>query len=173
MWDQRLGTSKRRLPLRIIPTYVGSTKRRDLNCALYANHSHVCGINVTAFSPSVAPDESFPRMWDQQLREVVRRLIERIIPTYVGSTPAWPFTLWNDTNHSHVCGINYSTASAADEWLESFPRMWDQLLLGSLIAFSFRIIPTYVGSTPSIKRTKYHPANHSHVCGINCPAYLC
>ena len=50
---------------------------------------------------------------------------------------------------------------------ESFPRMWDQLLVRSVIDLRCRIIPTYVGSTRWISSTSCSSSNHSHVCGIN------
>ena len=66
-------------------------------------------------------------MWDQQIINFIFPFIDRIIPTYVGSTPAIV----------HSCASQY----------ESFPRMWDQRLRALCIHLENRIIPTYVGST--------------------------
>ena len=52
---------------------------------------------------------------------------------------------------------------------ESFPRMWDQLLVRSVIDLRCRIIPTYVGSTTRAASRPSPSSNHSHVCGINRP----
>ena len=45
--------------------------------------------------------------------------------------------------------------------------MWDQQKVGSCDSFSSRIIPTYVGSTATITKSRLNISNHSHVCGIN------
>ena len=90
------------------------------------NHSHVCGINQRTPSISRRHGESFPRMWDQRLAESCDRVNKRIIPTYVGSTCRRTKTLFFGANHSHVCGINRFSRSAAIWRSESFPRMWDQ-----------------------------------------------
>ena len=50
---------------------------------------------------------------------------------------------------------------------ESFPRMWDQLVLRNRDGRKFRIIPTYVGSTLNKLDETNRISNHSHVCGIN------
>ena len=66
MWDQQRIKKASRTPVRIIPTYVGSTGFILLGVVLDA--------------------ESFPRMWDQPNSAPVYRGRVRIIPTYVGST---------------------------------------------------------------------------------------
>ena len=126
MWDQRLGTSKRRLPRRIIPTYVGSTLPRFRRQLLQTNHSHVCGINATEPAAIANHFESFPRMWDQLGLCGARAKISRIIPTYVGSTTVPVCVKGMSSNHSHVCGINSATKRSSSSSIESFPRMWDQ-----------------------------------------------
>ena len=65
MWDQHPLPSLTLPYCRIIPTYVGSTDAIDYLENKLPNHSHVCGINATLTHPQAAPDESFPRMWDQ------------------------------------------------------------------------------------------------------------
>ena len=86
MWDQRFVRPGDVEGVRIIPTYVGSTKIRAMLLGLAANHSHVCGINfLYTHSPQIS-DESFPRMGDQLHDAEERDVSHRIIPTYVGST---------------------------------------------------------------------------------------
>ena len=153
---------------RIIPTYVGSTRRAERGRIVFSNHSHVCGINITKLISTFETYESFPRMWDQRDDRKTFRCVLRIIPTYVGSTSSARLIQWQSSNHSHVCGIN------------------------AICEFTFlrrhRIIPTYVGSTrisffmlsccfesfPRMWDQHYacieqgtHNPNHSHVCGIN------
>ena len=71
-------------------------------------------------------------MWDQRVLTGGRVEISRIIPTYVGST------VWQ--------------LSELDCYLESFPRMWDQLDERLALWVLQRIIPTYVGSTSTTGR---------------------
>ena len=147
MWDQLHAISEFRQFVRIIPTYVGSTRPDSTIGITCSNHSHVCGINVIHHFALSSFSESFPRMWDQQRNISITVDGDRIIPTYVGSTYAsLPFSLYT-SNHSHVCGINPSTTNSRPQKSESFPRMWDQLSRLSNFNVCDRIIPTYVGST--------------------------
>ena len=106
MWDQLQIRATRDHNKRIIPTYVGSTHTSDLLVHNLTNHSHVCGINSTETVPSDASAESFPRMWDQLIRQEKNSVYGRIIPTYVGSTARLKSPVSSASNHSHVCGIN-------------------------------------------------------------------
>ena len=167
---------------------MGSTPSRHPPLPGSTNHSHVCGINRRSFVHCLLQNESFPRMWDQHafttvdMRGVriiptyvgstvdhykIKKQYPRIIPTYVGSTDIRHTVHIGTANHSHVCGINYLENEYGQQWDESFPRMWDQHRHFSLPCHSFRIIPTYVGSTLRLEPSFNVPPNHSHVCGIN------
>ena len=111
--------------------------------------------------------ESFPRLWDQPALSLSHLLKRRIIPTYVGSTKRHRFSVFCCSNHSHVCGINMIIDSVQGKIVESFPRMWDQLVAESNCLYCFRIIPTYVESTTAFRTLCCTLPNHSHVCGIN------
>ena len=65
-------------------------------------------------------------MWDQPMETDLNTAIDRIIPTYVGSTVAARVLALGDPNHSHVCGINDAVFLFVCVNVESFPRMWDQ-----------------------------------------------
>ena len=167
MWDQPTKPQINAVPKRINPTFVGSTRLIGATTSLAPNHSHVCGINKRQGVKAGVPDESFPRMWDQQSIAAANRENLRIIPTYVGSTFFVGSVFKFDANHSHVCGINECSLHGCTEFDESFPRMWDQLLFLHYINHGIRIIPTYVGSTRGFKNLMQITTNHSHVCGIN------
>ena len=106
MWDQPFLKIRQNEIFRIIPTYVGSTTGRAALRLRVANHSHVCGSNPCRPYWCSVPRESFPRMWDQHQPCPRLLLVERIIPTYVGSTTRHTDGGSVETNHSHVCGIN-------------------------------------------------------------------
>ena len=106
MWDQHVPFTDDEIDIRIIPTYVGSTRHILDYEFLAANHSHVCGINGENTSFSRVPHESFPRMWDQLHPGRLSDGRGRIIPTYVGSTCTLVGCRMAAANHSHVCGIN-------------------------------------------------------------------
>ena len=149
MWDQLILEIFMNPPIRIIPTYVGSTRSGliiNVNCT---NHSHVCGINSNWHVIYPAIHESFPRMWDQQMIIQIFHFLNRIIPTYVGSTCDRKRKTGLLPNHSHVCGINRFPRVRVVREFESFPRMWDQPVPSSAAGAGDRIIPTYVGSTIS------------------------
>ena len=111
-------------------------------------------------------------MWDQPLPRIGRVPANRIIPTYVGSTIIDSYNLGTYPNHSHVCGINLSPLPLLQFLIESFPRMWDQLVPQAVDLMPARIIPTYVGSTRRPRSSGASRSNHSHVCGINCKSVL-
>ena len=111
--------------------------------------------------------ESFPRMWDQPVHWSFFHPLNRIIPTYVGSTELLLIDATVVPNHSHVCGINLQMFMRPSSISESFPRMWDQHRASVPFPPHYRIIPTYVGSTDCALCLLSSAANHSHVCGIN------
>ena len=127
-------------PQRIIPTYVGSTPAQCKHHVFLSNHSHVCGINKNLCLCFISST--------------------RIIPTYVGSTASHSKRSTFETNHSHVCGINEGFAASSASLIESFPRMWDQLLFPLKKNRILRIIPTYVGSTLQIAFTLHQAIQH-------------
>ena len=172
MWDQLIFRNIRCLDFRIIPTYVGSTSEGHPGISQRSNHSHVCGINAFDAINSLCTFESFPRMWDQLRSAGCPAVPSRIIPTYVGSTLAAQPVAARPANHSHVCGINIDLLHNIYRFLESFPRMWDQLSFSSISFMFLRIIPTYVGSTSIPRGEMRELPNHSHVCGIN-PSSRC
>ena len=106
-------------------------------------------------------------MWDQLLVQFIKIRLDRIIPTYVGSTLRLIVPLPYLPNHSHVCGINILISLDDSRVCESFPRMWDQRNIHILHFLRVRIIPTYVGSTARRAVFALKDPNHSHVCGIN------
>ena len=108
-------------------------------------------------------------MWDQHSIRGFQIVIGRIIPTYVGSTIRTNVIAVNDSNHSHVCGINGRVEENPETLTESFPRMWDQRIVSDPGILLIRIIPTYVGSTYRVPTRPGLGPNHSHVCGINGP----
>ena len=167
MWDQLIVAILIHQICRIIPTYVGSTVAVLVLALGHPNHSHVCGINENKVLFQTYEDESFPRMWDQHHILCPVQKWFRIIPTYVGSTPSPLKSSNENSNHSHVCGINQEVLQKAADLFESFPRMWDQPCRLCADTLCFRIIPTYVGSTKFIIKIKHCSTNHSHVCGIN------
>ena len=167
MWDQQGKCFCTVEPFRIIPTYVGSTQGTGEAGTYWPNHSHVCGINLEINREFISNDESFPRMWDQLCFTLKCKGFSRIIPTYVGSTSSSSVQRKEQSNHSHVCGINMRTKNTPFLGYESFPRMWDQQSRTVSRIFTWRIIPTYVGSTDRPKAKNRLATNHSHVCGIN------
>ena len=154
MWDQRSPYNLIIYTQRIIPTYVGSTVYMILVAVLTLNHSHVCGINGAGSAPPRIAHESFPRMWDQLLDRKASPDLDRIIPTYVGSTAYYYYQCGAKKNHSHVCGINATESETDTAEFESFPRMWDQRTFHPSHNPLDRIIPTYVGSTTKSRNSR-------------------
>ena len=155
---------------RIIPTHVGSTYSCIEQGTHNPNHSHACGINVLFVYSRFHASESFPRMWDQHALRVSLCRFFRIIPTHVGSTSPGGVAAVRVANHSHACGINHDFNMKFPLLCESFPRMWDQLLVVHPLPPALRIIPTHVGSTLQIAFTLVQAIQHLVVLchGENC-----
>ena len=83
----------------------------------------------------------------------------------MGTTKPHSYTKNISWNHPHVCGdyliVNYGCSYCS----ESPPRMWGLRGTQYLDVISFRITPTYVGTTLEFFRGIANVTNHPHVCG--------
>ena len=104
-------------------------------------------------------------MWE--VHSVAKRLLYnfRITPTYVGSTKLGggnDMAMWD---HPHVCGKYLIYLQVIEMVVGSPPRMWEVLTLLFISDISFRITPTYVGSTITEEVQVIDSGDHPHVCG--------
>ena len=86
VWGQDSVSAQLLPDCRIIPTRVGTSRTSLLRLSKSRDHPHACGDKVgeTALSPFVTG--SSPRVWGQVLNKQIDYLLQRIIPTRVGTS---------------------------------------------------------------------------------------
>ena len=130
---------------RFIPTYVGHTIPPETRPRANAVHPHIRG----AYNPAVLDGGfaigSSPHTWGilQVLQQPCDSL--RFIPTYVGHTSSFRYSLYGTTVHPHIRGA-YSIHSAVCRHVKRF-------------------IPTYVGHTVPADCVHVPSAVHPHIRG--------
>ena len=83
----------------------------------------------------------------------------------MGNTGIRTCLVCGKTDHPHVCGEHLRRLYAARYGHGSSPRMWGTLICRDGLGSDLRIIPTYVGNTPSMSLIPSDTTDHPHVCG--------
>ena len=89
---------------RIIPTRVGTRVKNKLKTTADADHPHACGDKTMKKTSQRKSRGSSPRVWGQELNEVIDSTNGRIIPTRVGTSRTCLFLSQNRKDHPHACG---------------------------------------------------------------------
>ena len=132
---------------RLIPTCVGSTGGHTIVWTTLPAHPHVCGEHLTQQRPPYSPPGSSPRVWGALEHHGLSYMVQRLIPTCVGSTSGHTRTRYTDTAHPHVCGEHVRVLSRVFVKNGSSPRVWGALNPDRALIRGPRLIPTCVGST--------------------------
>ena len=112
---------------RITPTYVGTTFYTSTAIWFSQDHPHIRGDHHAWLSPLAVREGSPPHTWGPPLYVGENDVIERITPTYVGTTS--------------------SLRQRPSRALESPPHTWGPQDVNYLVWLHVRITPTYVGTT--------------------------
>jgi len=104
-------------------------------------------------------------MWGTQPALVRRGLGIRFIPTHVGNTADGGELLRPAPVHPHACGEHHGAADQRQHHYGSSPRMWGTRPGGIRDPVRLRFIPTHVGNTTSMTRTRRSGSVHPHACG--------
>ena len=128
-------------------------------------HPHVCGEHSRKISDIPQLCGSSPRVWGAPLLSVLRTSLIRLIPTCVGSTRLRRTRHNARTAHPHVCGEHLASPAGRLLTTGSSPRVWGALMRRIVQARLVGLIPTCVGSTPTLHRGAGGSAAHPHVCG--------
>ena len=146
-WGELAAESKRILPYRTIPTWVGRTPPLVGVARVTADHPHVGGENFLI------------------MRFVA--LMTWTIPTWVGRTAIRWCAARSMTDHPHVGGENGPTDWRASENAGPSPRGWGEPLRACAGAGKQRTIPTWVGRTWPPWLCSTFQSDHPHVGGEN------
>ena len=96
------------------------------------------------------------------LGDLVRR---RFIPTHVGNTAIFSFSVSRYPVHPHACGEHKSWVRSIDKTSGSSPRMWGTHFLTANGPNRHRFIPTHVGNTGMSSMMAEKTTVHPHACG--------
>ena len=126
MWGQADLLWNVELPLRIIPTRVG-TSLQALRI-LYTNedHPHACGDKLSVKLKLLSLPGSSPRVWGQADFTKHRTTQRRIIPTRVGTRKKSTKQALKMQDHPHACGDKKGTPRQIHTSEGSSPRVWGQ-----------------------------------------------
>ena len=89
---------------RIIPTYVGNTLSAPRRGPLRTDHPHIRGEHLNIYARAVAFRGSSPHTWGTPVLSHKTAGQLRIIPTYVGNTPARSRWETQSADHPHIRG---------------------------------------------------------------------
>ena len=165
MWGAPERTRAGLRPIRLIPTCVGSTVWHAHHQQPEQAHPHVCGEHAAA---SIMPSKvigSSPRVWGARVAVELNAQAGRLIPTCVGSTGFSRPRIVSHPAHPHVCGEHVASSRLPSLVVGSSPRVWGAQRGARNGQVTFRLIPTCVGSTPSMYAACSRSSAHPHVCG--------
>ena len=109
-------------------------------------------------------------MWGQVQVTALLAILQRIIPTRVGTSSTALRRRLRPQDHPHACGDKWFARIGGQNQRGSSPRVWGQALdlLEQIIVK--RIIPTRVGTRSYQPRQAASSQDHPHACGDKAPA---
>ncbi len=130
----------------IIPTRVGTSKRRNYFVGYGQDHPHACGDKRRQVTLQYTMEGSSPRVWGQVLTNIMVDVLCRIIPTRVGTSFKRQLDFCVDWDHPHACGDKFFGDYTMATYVGSSPRVWGQAVISVAKASRPWIIPTRVGT---------------------------
>ncbi len=104
-------------------------------------------------------------MWGQGAVGASKSSCHAIIPTRVGTRVQVLTNIKLSGDHPHACGDKCAKACMPLLRIESSPRVWGQGATMGNTAFSYRIIPTRVGTSMMEISLLFLARDHPHACG--------
>ena len=108
---------------------------------------------------------SSPRVWGQEVFDVIDELMDGIIPTRVGTSETHKSERLERRDHPHACGDKRSLQSRQTARTGSSPRVWGQVYKSSRRCRANGIIPTRVGTSATFSAVVNEIWDHPHACG--------
>ena len=140
--------------------------------SLWAVHPHACGEYSIDPYYDILKRGSSPRLWGVLLIETFIHLLQRFIPTPVGSMDRqYQYSGCNPV-HPHACGEYSSRAARRVRIFGSSPRLWGVSLDPGHDSRVRRFIPTPVGSILRVAPADATSSVHPHACGEYRPFML-
>ena len=151
--------------VRIIPMRVGTSCNVHIKQSQFWDHPHACGDKFAPFSAARRMSGSSPRVWGQVGNFFRCRVLERIIPTRVGTRGTGILCNRWRRDHPHACGDKCHCLRIHRMNQGSSPRVWGQAHLSFTARFISGIIPTRVGTSAENLTIVHGTPDHPHACG--------
>ena len=165
MWGQALRARLTRGTARIIPTRVGTRIDKVSKHIHHGDHPHACGDKLASAFNMDKVEGSSPRVWGQAVSIFVGGLLERIIPTRVGTSLPVKSIAVCSKDHPHACGDKLIKFQQKYTMTGSSPRVWGQVRSEYFRSMTSRIIPTRVGTRAKVRDKNEGNRDHPHACG--------
>ena len=143
----RADQAGRPLARRIIPAYAGSTVRHVVHVGPPPDHPRIRGEHGVLRGGPAVGEGSSPHTRGAPQARLRRRLRERIIPAYAGSTPTCPRQASPSPDHPRIRGEHVRETAPANGTIGSSPHTRGARAYKRRARQKSRIIPAYAGST--------------------------
>ena len=146
VWGQATSIYEKVTRAGIIPTRMGTSFRQGGQRLWHKDHPHAYGDkSSTQFYQHIHVGSS-PRVWGQVTSFVYSPLLNRIIPTRMGTRSKSFVNVVTKLDHPHAYGDKLAAVIAIFEVKGSSPRVWGQADEYIRTDYMFRIIPTRMGT---------------------------
>ena len=150
---------------RIIPTRVGTSRRKPCSMLAAEDHPHACGDKSVFCYRQRTQKGSSPRVWGQAIFATSRKRSDGIIPTRVGTRQIISSVLLPTGDHPHACGDKRQVLYPLRRVRGSSPRVWGQVCSACFWLCYAGIIPTRVGTRSDYRGATKDLRDHPHACG--------
>ncbi len=161
-WGTLTATCGCRVHGRFIPTDVGNTASIRTCKSRTAVHPHGRGEHSRKQKPSWPPTGSSPRTWGTHPLQRRLHARRRFIPTDVGNTSVHNNCYHPQPVHPHGRGEHVTVGGVSATGIGSSPRTWGTRVNSRCLARRRRFIPTDVGNTSTVCRTRAAVPVHPH-----------
>ena len=111
------------------------------------DHPHAYGDKYNVGGTTPSKKGSSPRVWGQVLKKYSDAIINRIIPTRMGTRGHWSKMPKTVEDHPHAYGDKPDTLEKTGNIEKSSPRVWGQAIIAGTMLVLSRIIPTRMGTS--------------------------
>ena len=126
VWGQALDTENYHVTRRIIPTRMGTSSAVKLMLIALWDHPHAYGDKSPAIDAAAVFVGSSPRVWGQVFDRELEAIIDRIIPTRMGTSLDDEEIQLILEDHPHAYGDKLNLHYTSSKIIGSSPRVWGQ-----------------------------------------------
>ena len=129
------------------------------------DHPHAYGDKYNVGGTTPSKKGSSPRVWGQVLKKYSDAIINRIIPTRMGTSIFGHREFILQQDHPHAYGDKILFLQQRKSPIGSSPRVWGQVHICRYLCKSLGIIPTRMGTSFVNFIIKLRQQDHPHAYG--------